>query len=83
MRREPRVCLCIDDEEPPFAFVMVEGTAHLAPEDPELLYWATRLGGRYMGAHLADSYGRRNAVSGELLVRVTPQKVVAQKNIAD
>lgn len=37
MRREPRVGLCIDDEKPPFHFVIVEGTAELAENDPDLL----------------------------------------------
>ena len=83
MRRDPRVSLCIDEDEPPFHFVVIEGTAELSADDPDLLYWATRLGGRYMGADRAEKYGRRNAVEGELLVRVTPQKVLAYKNIAD
>lgn len=83
MRRDPRVSLCIDEDEPPFHFVLIEGTAELEADDPDLLYWATRLGGRYMGVERAEEYGRRNAVEGELLVRVTPQKIVAQKNISD
>ncbi len=83
MRREPRVSLCIDEEEPPFHFVVVEGTSELTAGDPDLLYWATRIGGRYMGADSTDEYGRRNAVEGEQLVRVTPQKIVAYKNISD
>jgi 8-oxo-dGTP pyrophosphatase MutT (NUDIX family) len=33
------------------------------------LFRATRIGGRYVGAELAEAYGRRNAVPGELLVR--------------
>jgi len=83
MRRDVRVSLCIDEEELPFHFVVIEGAADLTAGDPDLLYWATRIGGRYMGADRADEYGRRNAVEGELLVRVTPQKVVAYKNISD
>ena len=83
MRRDPRVSLGVDDQEPPFAFVLIEGTAELAAADPDLLHWATRIAGRYMGEDLAESYGRRNAVPGELLVRVTPTKIVARKNIAD
>ena len=83
MRRDPRVSLCVDEDEPPFHFVIIEGTATLTDEDPDLLYWATRLGGRYMGADRAEEYGRRNAVKGELLVRVTPQKILAYKNISD
>ena len=27
IQRHPAVCLCIDDEAPPFAFVMIDGTA--------------------------------------------------------
>ena len=80
MRRDACVSLCIDEEEPPFHFVVIEGAADLTAGDPDHLSWATRIGGRYMGA---DEYGRRNAVEGELLVRLTPQKVVAYKNISD
>ena len=83
VRRDPRVTLCIDDESPPFAFVVIEGQAEIAAADPDFLYWATRIGGRYMGSEKADEYGRRNAVEGELLVRVTPNKIVAFKNLAD
>ena len=83
MRRDPRVSLCIDDEEPPFHFAIIEGTAELTAGHPDLLRWATSIGGRYMGPERADEYGRRNAVPGELLVRVTPTKILAHKNIAE
>ena len=83
LRRDPRVSLCVHEDDPPFQFVLVDGTAELTAEDPDLLYWATRLGGRYMGAERAEEYGLRNAVKGELLVRVTPQKILAYKNISD
>ena len=80
---EPRVALCVDDDRPPFSFVIVEGTVEVSEEPSALLAWATRLGGRYMGADQAEAYGRRNGVPGELLVRIRPTKVVARKNIAD
>ena len=83
LRRDPHVTLCIDDERPPFHFVVVEGTAELSEDASDLLHWATRIGGRYMGEDRAEAFGRRNAVPGELLVRVTPTKVVAFANIAD
>jgi PPOX class probable F420-dependent enzyme len=83
MRRNPRVSLCVDDETPPFAFVLIEGIASLEMNAPDLAYWATRIAGRYMGAKLSETYGKRNAVEGELLVRVTPTKIVARKGIAD
>jgi PPOX class probable F420-dependent enzyme len=81
--RDPRVSLCVDDEEPPFSFVLFEGEAEIVDKPGELLHWATRIGGRYMGEELAEAYGRRNAVPGELLVRVRPAKVIALAGIAD
>ncbi|MDQ3769414.1 MAG: PPOX class F420-dependent oxidoreductase [Actinomycetota bacterium] len=81
--RDPRVCLCVDDEDPPFAYVMVEGEAEVTEDPDELLRWATRLGGRYMGADRAEEFGRRNAVEGELLVRIRPTKILARAAISD
>lgn len=83
IRHEPRVSICVDDEEPPFAFVLIEGTARISERDPDLRHWATRIAGRYMGEDLAESYGRRNSVEGELLLRVTPDKIIARKNVSD
>jgi PPOX class probable F420-dependent enzyme len=82
IRHDPRVSLCVDEETPPFAFALIEGTAKVEADALDLLYWATRMAGRYMGAERAEEYGRRNAVPGELLVRVTPTKVIAKKNIS-
>jgi PPOX class probable F420-dependent enzyme len=83
IRRDPRVTICIDDDNPPFAFAVIEGQAEIADADPDLLYWTTRIGGRYMGLHRADEYGTRNAVEDELLVRVTPRKIVAFTDLSD
>lgn len=83
MRRDARVALCVDDEALPFAFVLIEGTATIEENADNLRYWATRIAGRYMGADLAEAYGERNSVEGELLVRVTPIKIIARKGIAD
>jgi PPOX class probable F420-dependent enzyme len=83
LRRDPRVAMVFDDERPPFSFVQVRGTASISEEPGELLRWATIIAERYMGAEEADAYGRRNAVPGELLVRVTPTRVIAARDIAD
>ena len=84
LRRDPRVSVCVDDEVPPYAFVLVEGTAAILDEDAEeKLHWTTRIGGRYMGADRAEEFGRRNAVPSELLVRLPPTRLVARAAIAD
>jgi PPOX class probable F420-dependent enzyme len=81
LRRDGHVCLCVDDEQPPYAFVMVEGEAALSDDLEAVLPVATAIGGRYMGADRADEFGRRNAVPGELLVRVTPTRVFALADV--
>jgi PPOX class probable F420-dependent enzyme len=82
MCRQPRVALCVDDETPPYAYVTVEGTSTVDPDAHDVLAWATRIAARYMGADQAEEYGRRNAVPGEALVRVTPTKIIAEKDVA-
>ena len=81
--RDPRVSLCFDDETPPFSFVIVNGTAEVSEDLPEVRRWAAIIGGRYMGEDQAEAYGERNGVPGEFLVRVTPTKVTAALDIAD
>jgi hypothetical protein len=83
VQRDARVSICVDDEQPPFAFVIIEGTVEISEDLDDLLHWATRIGGRYMGAAQAEAFGRRNGVKGELLVRIKPTKIIAQKNISD
>ena len=46
--RDPRVALCWDDELPPFSFLSIAGSATTSTDPEQLLYWATRIGGRYM-----------------------------------
>jgi PPOX class probable F420-dependent enzyme len=81
--RDPRVCLCVDDDTPPYAFVLIEGTAAISEDPDDLLRWATSIAGRYMGSDKAEAFGNRNGVAGELLVRVTPTQVVAKTHISD
>jgi PPOX class probable F420-dependent enzyme len=83
LRREPRVSLCVDDDRPPFSFVVVEGVAEISDDLGEVRRWASRLGGRYMGADRAEEYGSRNGVVGELLVRVRPERIVSAVDLAD
>jgi PPOX class probable F420-dependent enzyme len=83
VRRDGRVALCVQDDRPPFSFVTIEGTATWSDDPGEVRAWATRLGGRYMGADAAEAYGARNAVPGELVVRVTPSHVVSARDVAD
>lgn len=77
VRRDARLAISVDVEEPPYAFVQVQGTATISEDPDELVRSATAIAGRYMGTDHAERFGRRNAVPGELLVRLQPTKVTA------
>jgi PPOX class probable F420-dependent enzyme len=77
LARDPRATLCVDVEEPPYGFVQVQGKAELSEDPGELLRTATEIGARYMGEDRAEAFGKRNAVPGELVVRLHPTKVIA------
>lgn len=82
MKRDPRVCICVDEEVAPFAFIQLEGTAAISTDYQAIKYWATRIGGRYMGADQAEAYGERNSSEGEILVRVSIKKILGYKGVA-
>jgi PPOX class probable F420-dependent enzyme len=81
--RDSRVVICVDDPHPPYSFVQVQGVAAVSEDPADVLEVATRTGARYMGAERADEFGRRNAVPGELVVRVRPTKVNAGFDISN
>jgi PPOX class probable F420-dependent enzyme len=76
--RDPRLVITVDLEEPPYAFVQVQGEAEVSEDPDELVRTATAIGGRYMGADRAEEFGKRNGVPGELVVRVRPTRVIAE-----
>ena len=82
LARDPRATLCVDLEEPPYGYVQVQGDAKLSEDPGELVRTATAIAARYMGQDRAEDYGKRNAVPGELVVRLHPTKVIAAFNIS-
>jgi PPOX class probable F420-dependent enzyme len=83
LRREGRATLCVDLERPPYAYVMVEGEVEISEKLDEMREWATRIAARYEGDERAEEFGRRNAVPGELMVRLRPRRIVTQAFVDD
>ncbi|MEA2478036.1 MAG: hypothetical protein QOC87_2235 [Actinomycetota bacterium] len=81
--RDGRVSMCVDDEDPPYTYVQLNGRATISTDLEELRRFATLIGGRYMGADRAEEFGARNGVPGELVVRFTPNRVIAERDVAD
>jgi PPOX class probable F420-dependent enzyme len=82
LRRDPRAAVVVDEEVAPYAFVHLRGHVTLSEDLEELLRFATAIAGRYTGADRAGEFGRRNAVPGELLVRLRPKRVIATADLA-
>ncbi|MGW3985204.1 PPOX class F420-dependent oxidoreductase [Streptomyces mirabilis] len=83
LARDGRVALCVDDNRPPFGFVVLEGRATLSEDLDELRHWTARIGARYMGEERAEEFGKRDTATDELLVRVRIEKVVAYSAIEE
>ncbi|KJY19313.1 MULTISPECIES: PPOX class F420-dependent oxidoreductase [Streptomyces] len=86
LARDGRVALCVDDDRPPFSYVVLQGRAEIsgyADDADGMLVWATRIAARYMGEEAAEAFGRRNAVPSELLVRVPIEKVISVAGVSD
>jgi len=82
LRRDPRAAIVVDEEVAPYAFVHIRGRVTLGEDLEELLRFATAIAGRYVGADRAEEFGRRNAVPGELLVRLRPERAIARADVA-
>jgi PPOX class probable F420-dependent enzyme len=80
--QNPRAAVIVDEEVPPYAFVHIRGLVTLSDDVEDLLRFATAIGSRYMGRDRAAEFGRRNAVPGELLVRLRPERVIATADVA-
>ena len=68
--------MSVDVQEFPYSFVVVRGDGGARSESaPDLLDWSTRIAARYVPAGQAESYGRRNAVPGEMLCRLRIERL--------
>lgn len=82
LRRDGRASMLVDEERPPYSFVRIDGHAEVSEDLGEMRRWGRALGARYMGEEVADRFADRNAVTGELLVRLVPDRISAQADIS-
>lgn len=82
LRHHPHVSVVVQDPEPPYDYVAVEGEAELIDDLGMCRRISTTLGAKYMGADRAEEFGRRNGVEGELVVRVRPGRIYGFSKVA-
>ena len=79
--RDGRVAMTVDDERPPFTFATVEGRVSVSTDLAEMLPLSIGIARRYMGQEQAEEFGRRNAVEGELLLRLHPDRMLGLSDL--
>ncbi|WP_326584473.1 PPOX class F420-dependent oxidoreductase [Streptomyces sp. NBC_00487] len=83
LARDGRFALCVDEDRPPYAFVLLQGRATVSEDADDMVRWGGLLGARYMGDDRTEEYAARNGGPGNLLVRGRIDKVIAFAGIAD
>lgn len=81
---DARVAICVDEDAPPYHYVMIEGQATIMDKSGEAShYWAKTIAERYMGAEKAEELAGRYGKEGEWVFRMIPEKIIAYKNVTD
>ena len=73
----------VDDETPPFAFVMIEGTAVASRDVGNLKQVARRISQRYDAGEGTEDFVRFAREELGMLVRVTPTQFVALERVGE
>ena len=82
LQRTGRAAMSVDLPVMPYAFVHLEGPVELTDDPAAFRHWTRRISARYVPADDVEAYTDRNAVEGELLVRLRPETVVAVADVA-
>jgi PPOX class probable F420-dependent enzyme len=83
LQRDPRVTLVVDDETPPFAFVMIEGEARLSTSPGDIDRVAPEIAVRYDGPDGIEDFVRFAHDALGTLVRVEPTKIIALDRVGE
>jgi PPOX class probable F420-dependent enzyme len=83
MRRDPRVTLVVDDQTPPFAFAMIEGTAEMSQDPDQLRHAAVEISRRYDGGHNTEQFIHFATTALGSLVRIRPTRTLALDRVGE
>lgn len=83
MQRDPRVFLLVEDETPPYSFVVLEGTVSFDPDMDVQRHWNRPISARYMPPDRVEATTERNTHDGGVVVRVTITHLHGEANLSD
>lgn len=82
LRRTGRAALSVDLPVHPYGFVHLEGGVEIDDDPEHFREWSRIIAARYVPHDEVEAYADRNAVPGELLIRLIPETVVAVNDLA-
>ena len=82
LRRTGRASLSVDLPTMPYGFVHLEGPVTFDDDPGSYRPWSRQISAKYVPHDEVEAFTDRNAVDGELLVRMTPDTVVAIADMA-
>lgn len=82
LERTGRASMSVDLPTHPYGFVHLEGPVTIDRDPVAYRPWSRQISAKYVPHDEVEAYTDRNAVEGELLVRLTPETIVAVTDLA-
>lgn len=82
LQRTGRASMSVDLPEMPYAFVHLEGPVEIDDDPDSYRPWTQAISKKYVPDDEVEAFTDRNAVDGELLVRLRPTTIVAVADLA-
>jgi PPOX class probable F420-dependent enzyme len=82
LRRTEYAAVSVDDPQPPFSFVTVEGPVTLVSDMDQVRHWGKLGAARYIGADAAHEYAYGAHFPDDLLGRLTPERMTGVAALA-
>ena len=82
LQRTGRASLSVDLSVLPYAFVHIEGPVTIEDDPDAFRPWSRQISAKYVPFDEVETFTERNAVAGELLIRLTPETIVAVADMA-
>lgn len=83
LRRNPLASFTVDDPNPPYTFVNVEGPVTISDDTDLVRHWAEKFAARYMGAEFAKGFVQMEGFPDDRVYRLTPTHMTGLANLME
>lgn len=82
LRHQPRAAIAVDDPNPPFSHVMLEGPVTIVDDMTEVRCWVRRIAARYIGNVAARAFSEMDDLPDDLVCRLSPARMTGLADMA-